>query len=159
MELTFKKAFKLAQALETADKNFKEWKSEKPTVLKVSGSGSRPQHWGKTAGTSCYCCGDKRHAAMDCQFKTAKCWNCGKVGHIAKVCWGKSNSYTKIKQGGTHLVVMTDEDKNESETEYALYNMTGDNNQLLLVRPLVNGKQLAMEVDTGATLSIIGRQT
>jgi predicted aspartyl protease len=54
---------------------------------------------------------------------------------------------------------MTDEDKNESETEYALYNMTGDNNQLLLVRPLVNGKQLAMEVDTGATLSIIGRQT
>ena len=37
------------------------------------------------ASVSCYRCG-ARHYASDCKFKSVVCNNCGKLGHLAKVC-------------------------------------------------------------------------
>ena len=36
----------------------------------------------------CYRCGGK-HAAPKCRFKSAKCYKCSKVGHLASVCRSK----------------------------------------------------------------------
>ncbi|XP_073820944.1 uncharacterized protein [Musca autumnalis] len=39
----------------------------------------------KTAEERCYGCGG-RHVRKDCKFKNAKCFTCGKPGHISKMC-------------------------------------------------------------------------
>ena len=68
---------------------------------------------GNTNAPSCYRCGGK-HAAPKCRFKSAKCYKCSKVGHLASVC--RSNvveSSVKSKQqeseGNVHNVLESSE--------------------------------------------------
>ena len=81
-ELTFDKAFEIAMASESAEKNVKDLQSPVP-VNKLKSHGTQ---------NPCYRCGEK-HKAADCRFKTAECRKCGKKGHIACVC--KVNPYQK----------------------------------------------------------------
>jgi len=54
----------------------------------------------KTKEPSCYLC-DGKHAAPECKFKSAKCYKCSKVGHLASVCRSKDvESSMKTKQPG-----------------------------------------------------------
>ena len=114
LELTFEKAFEIAMASESAEKNVKDLQSPVP-VNKL-----------KTHGTQnpCYRCGEK-HKAADCRFKTAECRKCGKKGHIARVCKSKP-----LPKG-----------------------------QPLLVSVSIDNASLEMEVDTGASVSIISEET
>ncbi len=78
--LTFKRAFELAQSHEAASKN--AMKLGQP-------SSSADVHQIKTAthtSSDCYRCGRKGHLPQDCKFKTASCHYCGKEGHIKPVC-------------------------------------------------------------------------
>ena len=51
-----------------------------------------------TKEPSCYWCGGK-HAAPKCKFKSAKCYKCSKVGHLASVCRSQDvESSIKTKQ-------------------------------------------------------------
>ena len=91
-ELKFKKAFDLAQAMETAEQNVKELqgKTEK-TVHRVKEIEKFSKTESKTQTISegtCYQCGGK-HKQTDCRFKEATCRACGKTGHIARVCRSK----------------------------------------------------------------------
>ena len=84
-QLTFDKAFEIAMASESAEKNVKDLQSgaqltDSP-VNKLSTRHSATQK-------SCYRCGDK-HKAADCRFRTAECRKCGKKGHIARACKSK----------------------------------------------------------------------
>jgi len=35
---------------------------------------------------ACFCCGKSDHMAANCKFKTARCRECQRVGHLASVC-------------------------------------------------------------------------
>ena len=165
--LTFQKAFELAQAAETADRNLKELKADKSSLLnlKVTDSSRPPQRRNgstATSGFGCYRCGDKKHAAADCRFKTVNCRNCGKLGHIAKACRSKGNSQSRNgHKSNTHRVTTEDTDQSgtELETEYSLYKLSNGDKGPLLVRPIINKKEVVMEVDTGAAMSIICSKT
>ena len=50
------------------------------------------------ASVSCYRCG-ARHYASYCKFKSVVCNNCGKLGHLAKVCHSKPNGQQGSKNG------------------------------------------------------------
>ena len=77
-DLTCDKAFELALAAESVDKNAKDLQ---PTV---SSTVNRVQH-----KKNCHRCGDK-HSPADCKFRTAECHKCGKKGHIARACRSKN---------------------------------------------------------------------
>jgi len=48
--------------------------------------GDHEIHLQTAAGKPCYRRGNRGHPQERCHFRTQKCNNCGKKGHIAKVC-------------------------------------------------------------------------
>ena len=146
-DLTFDKAFELAIASESADKNAKDLQPPASTSSTVN----RMQH-----KKICHRCGDK-HNAADCKFKTAECRKCGKKGHIARVCRSKPPTQEprpprKFTQHATHIVT-------EDSEDYTMYNLTGVSVKPLKVTVCVDNVELNMEVDTGASVSIISEET
>ena len=130
-------------------------------------------HYMPRAGTQlshfvCYRCGGN-HKAPDCKHKDAICNKCTKKDHSAKVCRSGSvrpevpknqkqrqQTNTKMDPQTTrthHLDAGTDED------EYNLFTVAPSTNQPLTVPLTLNGANLIMEIDTGATRSIISDQT
>ena len=126
-------------------------------------------HYMPRAGTQlshfvCYRCGGN-HKAPDCKHKDAICNKCTKKDHLAKVCRSGSvrpevsknqkqrqQTNTKMDPQTTrthHLDAGTDED------EYNLFTVAPSTNQPLTVPLTLNGANLIMEIDTGATRSII----
>ena len=166
--LTFAKALEIAQAAKAADRHARELDRTVPTagVNKVSPV-PRSQKGGGTyrpTMTSCYRCGGK-HQSDKCRYKDVDCHHCGKKGHLAKVCRskqraqpGKPLQYHASKQTvqDTHLVM-------DKDTEGATYNLFAleavQTPAPLRVTMQVNKAKLTMEVDTGASASIISNET
>ena len=84
------------------------------------------------------------------------------TGHIAKVCRCKQSFGTWFKQGSHKDVHHLDEDDRidgSPAPEYNLFSIRCLNVAPLSMTVRFNGKELMMEVDTGATKSLIGRKT
>lgn len=81
-DLTFDRAQKLAQAIETASKDVRDLHSLEAATLQKR----MPQTV------------HKQHRAGDCRFANESCHKCGKTGHIQKVC--RSTGPPKGKGGG-----------------------------------------------------------
>ena len=102
--LSFDKALKLAQGMETAAQNVKELQggtqSSSREVNKVTpqvkgkNARSAPQFKGKSDHT-CFRCGKAGHLASKCKFKDAQCYHCGKSGHVQAACYGKAKGTAK----------------------------------------------------------------
>ena len=111
-----------------------------------------------------YRCGGK-HRSSECRFKDVTCHNCGKQGHIAKVC--KSNARCRkqappssFRQKTTHMIQVGATAMNlETESEYTPFHIGNSSMEPLLISATVNSAELSMEVDTGATRSIISLRT
>ena len=75
-----------------------------------------------------------------------------KKGHIAKVCWTKSKKHSvPPKSEQTHRV-----DIQESEPgEYTLFKVSSHTSKPVMVDVTINEQPLQMELDTGASISLI----
>ena len=169
LNLTFKKAFEICQSAEVAEKNARELQmSQKYKVHLLLGYHQSSHSKEPATPLPCYRCGGKQHSAQDCRFKTAECHHCRKKGHIAKVCRSKHQrgqhqqgpgSSATAKPGRTHHV---DEVSSQAEVEdspYSLYHVSAGTAAAICVTVKVNGANLRMEVDTGASLSLISEAT
>ena len=117
---------------------------------------------GKLISTqTCFRCGKGSHPLAKCKFKEAKCHQCGKVGHIKPVhCsrpMDKANQ-PPTRWGNTHCV--QDDMNTEPTKEYTLFNLTASkHSHPFQVTVCVDGQDLAMAIDTGASLSLISEET
>ena len=125
----------------------------------------------------CFRCG-ANHASTTCRFRSVQCYACGKIGHIGKVCrskplTGKHPPPKNPKGNGIHSV---SHDSCPSETwRDELASLSKQSESLLgsdaytmftvqcKLQPLtfqvkVNKVDLPMELDTGASLSVISEQ-
>ena len=167
-ELSFEKAFKIAKAMEAAEKEAKDLQDTPGTPVNrlsrgpISKPTTRnnlrlPHQAQRTPVTpSCYRCGAK-HKASDCKFRDAECHFCKKKGHIAKMCRSKA----KMQQNQTRTNQLHSTETPGDETlEYSLFHTQGQKSPApIQITLAVNGADLSMELDTGATLSIISEET
>ena len=160
--LTYQKALEIARGMESADKETKALKSPDPAIKKLGTRSQRPR-----AFQSCYRCGRSNHKPADCKFKEAQCYLCGKTGHIAPVCQSKSLQSREGREqhhGTTKTHHLQDDEQSSddapsSDSEFLLYKVGSRSSDPISVPMRLNGKELAMEVDTGAALSVISEST
>ena len=159
-DLSLKKAHELAYSIETASKQASEMRTpcnEEAKYLKPS---------------PCRRCGKVGHLPDQCYFKDQLCKNCKKKGHIAKVCRkapasAESMSRTKHKKNTRNKSVNSVEkepspseaDASSSDSLFTIYMTENSSVPSIVVTPTVNGIPLKMELDTGASISIISEKT
>ena len=177
--LTFDKALELAQAAEAADRNARELdKGVQPTpVHNVANTGGRsrqrggPRQGGGSRTSDCYRCGGRNHKPEHCHFKDSECHHCKKKGHLAKVCRTRRREEetrcpsTKNPQRTHHVAAdavgnSTDADDTPENATYDLFAVSGQaTTPPLTVQLQVDNAPLEMEIDTGASISLISQDT
>ena len=161
--LKFEDALKIARAMETADKNSAEMYRPLPVFEQSQNDAVHQTSSGDgEVKPKCFRCLGT-HSPSNCRFKTAECWKCKKVGHVARAC--KSQKAT----GKTHQVsaeaaeqaeTTEGKDSPESEVLYSVHVVGQQHNKEPLIATVtINHKQLRMEIDTGASVSLISEQT
>ena len=182
-ELTLEKAVQLARALETADKDASALQSLRAPAPAEVHSVNRQQKGPQLS--PCYRCGGK-HKQLDCRFKASVCHACKKRGHLARVCrtrqahqqgehagrrnrrppnhdhqrpstTGQTNS---VDEGETHPVVGTEPQlTSASGGSYTLYPVQTERVCPIQVPVMIDEASVHMELDTGASLTIISEKT
>ena len=192
-DLTFKRAFDVAQSHEAAKK--------KVATLHGSQSiGTAVVNELKTVTSPslspCYRCGRKGHHQSQCKFETATCHHCGKLGHIKPVCRSmsahslrsspsdrtsstphssvisssrsfhpnrsSSSSFSRFKSSSiSNIKTVVDTPEVEKADEYSLFTVPSVNTSRppMVVSVTVQDVPLTMEIDTGASFSIISKHT
>ena len=162
-DLTLAKAVEMAQAMEAAEINAQQLKGRvehhEEQVLPKCGK-AEVDRIGRASGPfSCHRCGSRNHEGGECRFKDITCHNCGKKGHLAKVCFSKKS--TQGQKKGARWIGAAD-------TE-AIDEVSGGPNPIWTVghttsKPLtanleLNGQWVPMEIDTGAAVTLMSRET
>ena len=174
-DLTLKKALELAQAQEMAEKGTQQLQQQRPqpsSLLKI-GHHKPPIRRKPTARPpqqhdySCSRCGGA-HAAANCRFKDAVCHKCKKKGHLAKVCRSStqqqpvpaaSRPNQSYPSRTTHQVAADEDNVSDTAESYELFNLQETRSKPLVVTVKLNDSTTDMELDTGASLSIISEKT
>ena len=166
--LDYAKAMKLALAVESAEQGTKQLQGQQPTapiqVIQRPKPKNRPAPRSTTSDTPlkpCYRCGGN-HLQSKCRFKDTTCNFCKKRGHIAKVCYSRLKKQPTSTRKGTNQVVAEDTQTQPlSDEEYGMYHSTSTRQprKPLQVTIELNNASLTMEVDTGATFSVISEAT
>ena len=134
----------------------KAYKANKPSPVPSSGSSNpKPTSSNNSKPTqACSGCG-RRHWKSECPFKDAECFQCKRRGHIAKVCRNKSQGTTVRRDKNNYIssnVELVDREYDE------VFCLTGDKIPPIPIKILLNGKEIVMELDTGATRSVMPRK-
>ena len=160
--LTYTKAHKLLLALEAAEQQAKDISSDKPPTSTVNQLRPPRRPRGKPTASApttpksktCYRCGGA-HDQTKCRFRNEECHYCHKKGHIASVCRQKA----KKQQASTKAMHAVAESGDPDPPEYPMHIVDSPPSQPISVQVRLNGIPIDMEMDTGATESIMSKST
>ena len=158
-ELTLAKAVDLAQSLEVVSKSAQTLKGT--TDLAV-GLMERKKARSPVEGRACHWCGKTSHLAPQCNFKDATCHTCGKKGHLARVC--RSGRQQKPAKGPRRRANVVEVDTTEAKPPpvdpiSTLHQVSGRSPSPYKVVLQIEGKPVEMEVNTGASVSIMSKES
>ena len=106
----------------------------------------------------CHRCGGK-HAPSTCKFKSYECHFCHKKGHLQSVCRKKSQARHDSEPTAQAHRIGEQESGDESPEEYTLYRVNRGGTKPLTVDISLNGQAVTMEIDTGASVSLMSEQS
>ena len=152
-DLNLQKAVEIATSIEMAAKNVRDLQATQAPREKVNKIAPiKPSKKAKP----CFRCGKSNHAPEKCKFKDSTCHHCQKKGHIATVCLSKKNG----KPRAAAVKAVEADDGTEDEQTYELHQLTGKSKTPpIMTSLLLDGNQIEMEIDTGASISLISQAT
>ena len=181
--LTYEKAMELSLALEAAEKDTRVMKAAvagngtaangtpQPRVPQILYNG-KPTASSRNSGFNkpivCLRCGEN-HLATVCKYRNTECSKCKKKGHLAKVCLsvGKPGAHVQqqykrqankpYKHSKNHYLEGTSD---HEEDAYSLFMMkSAKSTDPITLNMPVNSVPVQMELDTGASFSVISEST
>ena len=181
--LTLQKALDISRAMEAADANLKTLQDPQHTpatdghvdvhTIALPGRSDRGGPT-PTTETPCSRCGRKDHAPNEFRFKSAICYTCRKLGHLARVCrsgprvtnqpWYGGTARRRAASPRTNALDATEGDQERSQREmeqeeaYAL-NALRSKTEPIAIHLTINDRDLEMELDTGASVTIMSERT
>ncbi|XP_072171469.1 uncharacterized protein [Diadema setosum] len=171
-KLDLTKAVDIATSVEMAERNVCDLQSTQAPrgngatnkVFKQQ-AGHKKNKTGAQHRNSCYRCG-QGHEKGKCKAVDATCHNCGKRGHFAKVCRSKTNSGQRTEVQTQFLAEISAEQStpprdNMEELEYFMHKAQASPKKEapMLLELGISHNNTVMEIDTGATLSIVSEAT
>ena len=150
--LTLTKAMTLAQAIETATKDTQLMQPQSAPIQTIKGDPLQRGYSGQKK--PCYHCATPGHSPADCRFRTAKCHNCNKVGHLKKTCTAgrTAKDVRKVSQDSPPL-------SDSENSEYTLFTLNSSTTKPIQVNVLIDKQQLLMEMDMGAAVPLVSEET
>lgn len=110
----------------------------------------------KQAAIQCYCCGKRGHVSSQCRYRNYTCCKCGKIGHLQVVCGGwKKKVVDKQNRPKTTNATGVKQVQEDDTYENHIWGLTGGHKEGYPLLVSINGKHLAMELDTGATVLVM----
>lgn len=165
---TFQRAFELATAAETAKKNVQDMRTTSKSESTINKIDQEKK--------SCYRCSEA-HDPESCKFVSYTCSFCKKVGHFARNCFKKKNMENKKRNAASKPQTSLGSDKqqqasvstgqcNTMEEEQSSDGVIYDLNTVtfvkcpdkIIIRLKMNNQPLEMEVDSGASCTIINEE-
>ena len=185
VDLTFERAFKLAQAAESADKDTRHLKArdagtsspgihyqaskpQAPRKKNLKKQHSTPQT-PKQQRYVCWRCGGD-HLAPNCRHMDVICKSCQKKGHFANMCRSRPGGDARkpYKQDAGRYKANYVEDRpgenpaeqRQDDPSYAMFTLSSNQpSKPITAEVNLNGLDTSMVVDTGASKSIISEST
>ena len=161
-DLTFKRALEIAESMQAADQNYREMRAVNVKEEPVNQVQDKPRR------QNCHRCGYPGHLGNSCKHKEKICRNCYQKGLLARVCHNAPQEQGPMKKTRnrdsdrdcdrrkTRRVRQAEE---ESDSEEAEISNIREGKQRKAppnrVPVKVDGINVKMEVDTGASLSLI----
>ena len=111
----------------------------------------------------CYRCGGD-HVATKYGHKDTKCFHCGKIGHIARVCRSKDKGNSRLNvvrqsEHGSQLPTAVEEGLTDEYNMYYMSPASPGKSNLIQVSLKMDGQTVSMEVDTGASVPLSQKQS
>lgn len=173
-DLTLKKAMDIAVSMELADC---ESRKLKESYTLDEGKNAERAH---KVFSQCFRCGKNNHSEDKCFYKNSKCHKCKETGHLGRVCRSRQNvnkprahqstESTAGKKGHrvkkkTPKVNFVDSDPDTSDTQeteqkysWPLFSIKSGGQKEINVNLLVDNKPLKMELDTGASVTLMSEK-
>ncbi|XP_045183417.2 uncharacterized protein K02A2.6-like [Mercenaria mercenaria] len=156
-ELSFDQAIKISTAMEMAEKDTVSFGGMAAAAVNKVKIKSRPVSTPsepKPVKTpmkknGCYRCGGN-HRSDSCMHKKSKCYNCGKIGHLANNC--RNRQFAK----NTNFV---EESSDEELTLFVYSNSESKSNHPFKVNFMLDNEDVLFELDTGSSRTLINEQT
>ncbi|XP_071502154.1 uncharacterized protein [Diadema antillarum] len=144
--------------------------AQKTNKAKSPKSSTGTSNHGNRTGKPCYRCSGQ-HSPMNCPFKNAECYSCKKKGHIASACRNKNKPTSKQTRssgstsGHRQSLHTLEQEPTTEEDELAIYTIYSNStatgkparaqNGSFSVCVELGGAPVTMEIDTGASVSVI----
>ena len=107
----------------------------------------------------CYRCGKPHHEPAHCPFKGTRCHNCGKLGHLRRVCRGKAKVEGKKSPKGGRRVRTVTKGEDSKEGPSVLSPIVTSSAKPIMIEVELDGHPLNMELDTGVAVSLVAEKT
>ena len=99
------------------------------------------------------------HRQEDCRYKNQRCFSCGKMGYVSEMC--RTNARKPVLDNRMHLVndaqPSSITDVTELYSSYKVTTLSNPSESPITMEMNIGGTSLEMELDTGATFSLISK--